>query len=41
MAPHLPLPITPLLPAVLAAAVARAGVDPTADRHAVEDAIRG
>ena len=34
------VPLEPPLPADLAAAVARAGVDPTPDRHAVEDALR-
>ena len=34
------LPFAPPLPADLALAVARAGVDPTADRHAVQDALK-
>ena len=35
-----PLPLAPPLPADPAAAAARAGVDPTADRRAVQDGLR-
>ena len=34
------LPLAPPLPADLAGAVARAGVDPTADRRTVQDGLR-